>query len=84
MLRNIDENSKLKAVFNKFSSSKYGAVATKVQQQTTAQKEQKSEHLHNSRQAMAKLTSIDTGVTEESNTTKMSSEAASQHKQKRN
>jgi len=32
LLRNIDENSKLKAVFNKFSSSKYGSVATKVQQ----------------------------------------------------
>lgn len=30
LLKNIDENSKLKAVFNKFSSSKYGAVSTKV------------------------------------------------------
>jgi len=63
LLRNIDENSKLKAVFNKFSSSKYGSVATKVQQQTTAQKEQKSEYPNISRQAVAKMSSIDTGVT---------------------
>ena len=83
LLRNIDENSKLKAVFNKFSSSKYGSVATKVQQQTTAQKEQKSEYQNNSRQAMAKLSSMDTGVTEES-TTKLSAEATSVQKQKRN
>ena len=30
LLRNIDENSKLRAVFNKFASSKYGAVSTKI------------------------------------------------------
>ena len=31
LLRNIDENNKLRAVFNKFSTSKYGAVSTKIQ-----------------------------------------------------
>jgi len=32
LLRNIDQSSKLRAVFNKFSSSKYGSVSTKIQQ----------------------------------------------------
>jgi len=31
LLRNIDESNKLRAVFNKFSSSKYGGVSTKIQ-----------------------------------------------------
>ena len=30
LLKNIDENSKLKAVFNKFASAKYGAVSTQI------------------------------------------------------
>ena len=34
LLRNIDETNKLRAVFNKFSSSKYGGVSTKIQQRT--------------------------------------------------
>lgn len=34
LLRNIDESNKLRAVFNKFSSSKYGGVSTKIQQRT--------------------------------------------------
>ena len=44
LLRNVDENSKLKAVFNKFASSKYGAVSTTIQRQTqNQQKEQRLE-----------------------------------------
>lgn len=38
LLRNIDKTNKLRAVFNKFSSSKYESVSTKIQQRT-AQKE---------------------------------------------
>ena len=34
LLRNIDETNKLRAVFNKFSSAKYGGVSTKIQQKT--------------------------------------------------
>ena len=30
LLRNIDETNTLKAVFNKFSSTKYGGVSTKI------------------------------------------------------
>ena len=31
LLRNIDETNKLRAVFNKFSSTKFGGVSTKIQ-----------------------------------------------------
>ena len=30
LLRNIDESNKLRAVFNKFSSAKFGGVSTKI------------------------------------------------------
>ena len=47
LLRNCDESNKLRAVFNKYSSSKYGSVSLKILQRTQ-QKESVASAAHGS------------------------------------
>ena len=75
LLRVMDQNSKLKAVYNKFASPKYGSVSTMLQRQTYAQqREQRLEMNSVHRQSVGTTNTYETqgseGATLETTSTK--------------